>query len=940
MSQARCAQQVRAEPLGNDRGGFPAVLRGGPPGGDDVRLRVATPPPLPRPNSGAMLASVVTSRAAAAVAATGTSSSPLDVREQRRQKLVNIMLDAWKLRSNRDQDGTPSSQSANNQGKTALCASSSSSNSVTGPSLQPNSSSSGSLRLWEKLTLAAAFSDIGFALGAYKGGGLLGPPLSIQQMYNAKVEIMPTQTASEGFEISCGRPGEEEELDSSLQLISKRMQEILSRIEGRCRMSAVRFLGWILGKLWRMVFASIEVDLEGIRRARNALESAAHRGSAVMLLPTHRSHIDYLLMSYIHFGFNLPVPHIASGDNLNIPVIGPLFSYSGAFFLRRSFRGDNLYKKVLYGYLLRKLREGAPVEVFIEGGRTRTGMISDPKLGMILMAVRFVRDGSLEDVTLLPSSIDYERTLETNGHVDQMLGGKKKKESLVGTIQSGLSLIMGGSNHGNVYVNFAEGISVREVLEAVDRSMDVGSGGEANLYVSEEVYVSAVAQAVVNAQRDVSYLSPVAFVAAALLGSTKQENDLTGLLSRVSFLYDLARDTGAYIPSSLDFRDLGKSYKTVMRAYEVIKPMLKKHKNTQKDLDEEALVNFDLEEEARVRLRLRYSCGQLLPQLVPASVVVTAFQSMTSAYGAETPIRAESVLKSSSILSEMVRSNFPGARLDANSFRFALGELIKSGVVCVTQTNEDGNPTLVALAGDEVSQDHLRMLRLLVAPAISACCATLSAVVSLMHDGPFSRDDLLESARVNVINEAINGAVERLQHAGTHEDSSQCSEANPSPESLSNVELRAAIKNLQTMGIVATPCIYGSMGTGMSSRPSLMSIASSRSFASLSSSDEKKSSDSTNSDVNLQNQLEVCSAYYKGDGMKLLEKLSTLQRHLYRDERPLTQYEAILATVLKKLAMTVKSPSMELIPMWALQLGAIALLSGAFRPLMRALQQV
>ncbi|GBG28391.1 Glycerol-3-phosphate acyltransferase 1, mitochondrial [Hondaea fermentalgiana] len=815
-------------------------------------------------------------------------------------QVVDVMHEAWKTRASREN---------------------------ASPTLEESIS-------WWRRIAALLTSDLWFALGRYKGGGLLGPPLSIQQMYNAKVEIEPTQSPSEGFESSCGRAGDEEELDSSLQLISKRMKEILSRIEGRCRMSAVRFLGWILGKLWKAIFSAIEVDLEGVSRAREGLERAARSGSAVMLLPTHRSHIDYLLMSYLHFGFNFAVPHIASGDNLNIPVIGPLFSYSGAFFLRRSFRGDNLYKKVLYGYLLRKLREGAPVEVFIEGGRSRTGMISEPKLGMILMAVRFVREGSIEDVTLLPSSIDYERTLETEGHVAQQLGSKKKKESLFGTIRSGLGILFGASNYGQAYVNFADGISVRKVINEVEAA----HGGEQDVcYVPEEVYVKAVARHVILGQRRVSYLTPVAFVAAALLGSPAHEGNEeptskgsasshmssfadvdilahpeTGLLRRMAFLFRLARASGACLPPNLDLEDDDNAIAVIERAQEVLRPFLapvsthneqvpktvssvkasaaaRGHHDEEEEVkllqgdeanEEEEEFKIDikedkcapqgsspssssssssssspsqaaskLEDEAARRLRLRYSCGQLLPKLAPACVVATALQVKTSNISRGAPVRVESVLRGASFVADLVRNNVPGADLDPAALRMALSDLAEASVLRIVAENEDGSPAQIAVSTDAASEDHLRMLRVLLAPAVSSCCAVLNAVISLMHKGTFSREEVIEIARQSILRQARGEVTDwARRHASPEDGVHSLGPVVAAVEALSNVELRAAVKTIQSMGIIAPPLANGSMGLGgfgSASQASLMSFSSSRSFSSLNSSDEKRSASSS-----------------------------------------------------------------------------------------------
>ncbi len=44
------------------------------------------------------------------------------------------------------------------------------------------------------------------------------------------------------------------------------------------------------------------------------------RDIPVIILPMHRSHLDYILMSFILHIYGIRVPFVAAGDNLNIPV--------------------------------------------------------------------------------------------------------------------------------------------------------------------------------------------------------------------------------------------------------------------------------------------------------------------------------------------------------------------------------------------------------------------------------------------------------------------------------------------------------------------------------------------------------------------------------------------------------------------------------------------
>mmetsp|Transcript_19920 Transcript_19920/g.32786 ORF Transcript_19920/g.32786 Transcript_19920/m.32786 type:complete len:810 (+) Transcript_19920:180-2609(+) len=708
--------------------------------------------------------------------------------------------------------------------------------------------------------------DLRFAFGEYAGGDILGPPFSLHQMYSKTVDIQPSNAQSKGFEKLVERD-EVDELDPSLQQIGKRMREILKTIEGRCRMWAVRLLGLVLGKVWRLMFSSINVDASGIERVRESFAKAAEDGSAVMLLPTHRSHIDYLLMSYISFGFNLPIPHIASGDNLNIPLVGSLFLYSGAFFLRRSFRGDNLYKKVLYGYILRKLREGCPVEVFVEGGRTRTGMISKPKMGLIIMVVRFVRENKLKDVTLMPSSIDYEYTMETKGHVNQVLGSKKKPETIWGAISSSWKVLSGQSVHGGVYVNFASGISIREVIAQVDEEAASKRNGKYQHCVTEEDYVRAVTERIVGAQRNVSYVTGTGIVAAALL-ITPKPCSVDSLSSMVTAMVKLCKTRTSKrticIPPEIEQTDL---VSVIGESLQTLQPLL-----MQEDSGSETMAR------AKVRLQLRYTCGQLLPILVPYGIVAAAVEGLESGDW----LHLGEVLERAQEIARMVRFSFPGSNLEENSLFAAVNGLVESRI-------------LLQNAGTTIRRrddDLLHALALLVSPSISSFCLCMGAISShLLDHGAITEDEIIAKTR------------ERVTSLG---------DLAPS-ECLSSVEIKASISAALEFGFLApagqatsprrpgspkellTPTSAGA-SSFRSSHLSLVSMASSRTIGSVGSEGdamERKSNDSggndgsspaesTSTTSRQKPSYEMTPSYATDSGALYFKKLEACAKHMSR----------------------------------------------------------
>ena len=164
-------------------------------------------------------------------------------------------------------------------------------------------------------------------------------------------------------------------------------------------------------------------------------------------------------------------PHIAAGENLDFWPIGFVFRRSGAFFIRRSIRGDKLYSAVLNAYVRRVVKDGNAIEFFIEGGRSRTGKLLPPRMGMLGMCTEPVFEGSISDISFIPVSIGYEKLIEAGSYRRELDGEKKKKEDM-GALLSSTEILR--SKYGRVYVDFAEPISLRVFLAARGHGPDVG----------------------------------------------------------------------------------------------------------------------------------------------------------------------------------------------------------------------------------------------------------------------------------------------------------------------------------------------------------------------------------------------------------------------------------------------------------------------------------
>jgi glycerone phosphate O-acyltransferase/fatty acyl-CoA reductase len=208
--------------------------------------------------------------------------------------------------------------------------------------------------------------------------------------------------------------------------IAQEAQSIIDKMAGETNRYVISGMGLLLRKIFLILFQSVHLNPEGI----DALRQVVKQGPLVYL-PTHRSYLDFLIISFICFLYDLPIPYIAAGEDfLGIIVIRTLFRYSGAFFLRRSFSSDKLYSVILDEYFRILLKKGNSIEFFIEGTRSRSGKTLEPKLGLLKRVLETFLAGDVKEVTLCPIAINYEKTLEGWMYQNELLGGHKIKESL------------------------------------------------------------------------------------------------------------------------------------------------------------------------------------------------------------------------------------------------------------------------------------------------------------------------------------------------------------------------------------------------------------------------------------------------------------------------------------------------------------------------------
>ncbi len=222
--------------------------------------------------------------------------------------------------------------------------------------------------------------------------------------------------------------------------------EMMEEVAADFSYEAIKLTDRVMSWTWSRLYQGINVH--GAERVRQL----AQDGHEIVYVPCHRSHMDYLLLSYVIYHQGLVPPHIAAGVNLDFWPAGPIFRRLGAFFIRRTFKGNKLYATVFREYLGELFSRGYSVEYFVEGGRSRTGRLLDPKTGTLAMTLQAMLRGGNRPITLVPIYIGYEHVMEVGTYAKELRGAVKEKEGFLQMVR-GLRKLR---NLGQGYVNFGE----------------------------------------------------------------------------------------------------------------------------------------------------------------------------------------------------------------------------------------------------------------------------------------------------------------------------------------------------------------------------------------------------------------------------------------------------------------------------------------------------
>ncbi|KAK1145978.1 hypothetical protein N8T08_003626 [Aspergillus melleus] len=336
------------------------------------------------------------------------------------------------------------------------------------------------------------------------------------------------------------------ELESNLkEVVDSMLDNMICKMESKRFIRGAYYLCTQL--LTRAYHQGIHVSSEEVLRLRSVAEEAARKKQSIVFLPCHKSHVDYVSLQLICYRLGIGLPVVVAGDNLNIPMLGPFLQHAGAMWIRRSFGNDPLYHTVVQAYIDTLLQEGFNFECFIEGGRSRTGKLLSPKFGILSFILDSVISGRVDDTIICPVSTQYDKVIETESYISELLGQPKPKENLADFLSASSVLSL---QLGRVDVRFHEPWSLKEFigqqLTRLPNQIDPNGGSQLNQKERGRI-LRTLGYRVLSDINDVSVMMPTALVGTVLLTLRGRGVGKGELVRRVEWLCERVRAKGGRV---------------------------------------------------------------------------------------------------------------------------------------------------------------------------------------------------------------------------------------------------------------------------------------------------------------------------------------------------------------------------------------------------------
>lgn len=470
------------------------------------------------------------------------------------------------------------------------------------------------------------------------------------------------------------------------QMVDKMMCKMESKFQ-------IRSAFYMCTQLLTRVYNGVYVSQKEVDRLRLVASLAASQKKPIVFLPRHTSHIDYVALQLICYRLGITLPVVVAGENLNFPVVGPFLQHRGAMWIRRSFDGDALYTTLVQAYLDSMLQKGYNLECFIEGGRSRTGKLLQPKFGFLRFLLDSVLSGRTEDAYICPVSMQYDKVIEVDSYVTEMLGKPKEKENLADFLSSSSVL---GMNMGRVDCRFHEPWSLREFIDEQLGRLKTTPKSENGIDKTDPEaktrLLRTLGYKVLADINDVSVVMPTALVGTVLLTLRGRGVGRSELARRVDWLCARIVANGGNVA---DFHGM-PTLEVVDRALNVLGSKLV---GTVDGLAEETYYAID-------RFQLSFYRNMTIHLFISEALIAVSLYTRVKKGGGQSveQIPESALTEQVSFLSQLSRGEFifrTGQGLEHN-FQHALEGLVGDNVLELHES--DGKKRMVGLSQAERSR--------------------------------------------------------------------------------------------------------------------------------------------------------------------------------------------------------------------------------------------
>ncbi|MBW2674347.1 MAG: 1-acyl-sn-glycerol-3-phosphate acyltransferase [Deltaproteobacteria bacterium] len=371
----------------------------------------------------------------------------------------------------------------------------------------------------------------------------------------------------------------------------------------------IGFMDKVLTWLWDNIYDGVIVDKEGLARMREVSKKMPF-----VVIPCHRSHMDYLLIHYVFYYNNIQLPFIAAGANLSFWPLGYFARNLGAFFIRRTIGGNALYGEALAKYVKTLLAEGFPIEFFIEGGRSRTGKMVMPKYGLFSMIMQAYRESHFDDLAIIPVFVGYDRVVEERSYLKE-LGGRSKEKEKISSLLKSINILK--KRYGGVYMNVGEPMLLKSYLASQETPIEEMTLSERRILYRKMGYE------VVNEINEVSVVTPFSLVAAGLLSYYRRGISHDDLMEILNEFYDYLDFRGVRFSSTFANRE--KALNDALGMFESSGFISRMGPEEGDEEDELAETIYSVDEDRR--LNIEYYKNNILHSFVSLSFVSTSLLS-------------------------------------------------------------------------------------------------------------------------------------------------------------------------------------------------------------------------------------------------------------------------------------------------------------------------